>query len=132
MGDGDLSVDKTIKENDTFLSNLVFSMLPYSTDALGGLAEERTNALVSLWLRDDELSEYPSPFPDDKMLSNYLNTFDRGLLKAVHFMGPEPMMVRLTAKSTEDEALPSPPEDLKLQVSPNTILLFKPKSLDMT
>lgn len=131
LEEGDLNVSKAIRANDQFLTSLVYSMLPYSSDVLGGIADQRTQALVSLWLKDDEYSEYPSPFPDDKALGTYLNTFDRGLLKAVHFMGPSPIMVKLTAKDVQDEPLPSPPVDVKIQGSVSTILLYKPQCLDM-
>jgi len=129
--EGDFSLDPTIRANDQFLSDLVYSMLPYSSDCLGGIAEQRTPALLSLWLRDDEYSEYPSPFPDDKVLSEYLQTFDRSLLKAVHFMGPAPVGVKLSVKHDQDDPLPSPPEDVRIQADANTIVLFKPQHLDM-
>jgi polyketide synthase-associated protein len=132
LEDGDHNVNQTIRSNDAFLTSLVYSMLPYSSDTLGGIADQRTQALLSLWLKDDEFSEYPSPFPDDKVLGTYLNTFDRALLKAVHFMGPTPMMVKLTAKEVQDNPLPCPPSDTKIQAPANTILLFNPQCLDMS
>jgi polyketide synthase-associated protein len=131
LEEGDLSVDPTIRRNDLFLTSLAHSLLPYSPDVLGDVADQRTQALLSMWLRDDEIAEYPSPFPDDKVLGTYLNTFDRALLKAVHFMGPSPIMVKLTEKDAQN-ALPCPAEDVRIKGEANTILLYKPQCLDMS
>jgi hypothetical protein len=109
------------------MTSLAYALMPYSSDSLGGIAEQRTPALLSLWLSDADMAEYPNPFADDKTLGTYLNTYHRGLLTAVRFMGPDTAPVSLTAK----EKLPSSVEETKVMGGPNTILLFRPKCLDM-
>jgi polyketide synthase-associated protein len=126
----DLPVEASLKAADDFMTTLAYAMLPYSSDAVGGVAEQRTAALLSLSLTNADVSEYPSPFADDKVLGTYLNTFNRGLLKAVHFMGPATVSVLLASKEDED-SLPDPPSSVAIEAGPGTILLFRPKSIDM-
>jgi polyketide synthase-associated protein len=125
----DLEVSESIKTSDNFLTSLAYAMLPYSSDALGGIAEQRTPALLSLWLSDSDLAEYPVPFPDDQVLGTYLNTHHRGLLKAMRFMGPDTASVILSSK--EDAALPCPPNGVQIDATRNTIVLLRPKCLEV-
>jgi len=120
--------DPTLKANDEFLSRLVFNIMPHTLNSLGKVAEMRTSALVSLSLLPGEEDEYPSPFADSEILSRFLKTWQRSLLKAVHFMGPGTANVLL--KKAGDEELPVSKDLVKIRAVPNTIVLFRTGCFD--
>jgi len=123
----DMLFDEVLELNDKNLSHLAAIFQPFSEDALGKSVDERTPALVSLTLQDDEEDDYPFPMADDKTLGDFLGSWRRGLLRAVHFMGPEACDVLLESReSAKYEALPSQQESVAIAAEPDTILLFRP------
>merc|ERR1740121_360921 len=119
--------DEVLESNDQTLSFLASLLQPFSTDVAGKFIEERTPALVSFTLTDAEVDDYPEPLADDKTLGDFLGTWRRGALRAVHFMGPEAPEVLLESREgPASEALPWNQERVTIDASPNTIILFRP------
>mmetsp|Transcript_126995 Transcript_126995/g.284038 ORF Transcript_126995/g.284038 Transcript_126995/m.284038 type:complete len:940 (-) Transcript_126995:62-2881(-) len=124
--DQDLIKDDVLEANDRNLSYLASLLQPFSEDALGKIIDERTPALVSLSLQEDEEDDYPQPMADDKILGDYLGTWRRGLLRAVHFMGPGEATVALESRGgATGAALPHLQELINFKASPNTIILYR-------
>jgi len=123
----DMLFHEILDANDKNLSRLATIFQPFSEDALGRIIEERTPALVSLSLQDEEEDDYPFPMADDKTLGDFLGSWRRGLVRAVHFMGPETCDVMLELKDgNKAAALPGKQDTVGLTAAPNTILLFRP------
>jgi len=123
----DMLSDDLLSQNDRNLTRLATIFQPFSEDALGKCIEERTPALVSLSLQDEEEEDYPFPVADDRTLGDFLGTWRRGLLRVVHFMGPEACDVLLEAKDgPKAEALPSRQDSVGIQAGPNTLVMFRP------
>lgn len=119
--------EELLDTNDRNLSHLAAIFQPFSEDALGKVVEERTPALVSLTLLAEEEEDYPFPMADDKTLGDFLGTWRRGLVRAVHFMGPGISDVLLEAREgPKFTSLPEKKESVGIQAGPNTILLFRP------
>lgn len=121
--------DEFLESNDQTLSFLASLLQPFSSDTLGKFIDERTPALVSLSLSDAEEDTYPQPLADDKTLGDFLGTWRRGALRAVHFMGP---LAAEVALGIREGAPPSTfalqQEDVVINATPNTILLFRADS----
>lgn len=118
--------DDLLQENDHNLSNIAAVFQPFSEDTLGRMVDERTPALLSLSLLADEEDDYPYPMADDKTLGDYLGTWQRGLVRAVHFMGPGDASVTLEANpGAEASALPCQADAIGINASPNTIILYR-------
>jgi polyketide synthase-associated protein len=118
--------DETLLANDRQLSSLASLLQPFSEDTVGKMIDERTPALLSLTLLADEEDDYPFPMADDKTLGDYLGTWQRGLLRAVHFMGPAEATVTLESKSgPEFAAIPNQVDKVEITATPNTIVLFR-------
>lgn len=118
--------DPIIEQNDQNLSYLASLLQPFSADALGKIIDERTPALLSLSLQDDEVEDYPHPMASDKMLGDYLGTWRHGAVRALHFMGPTEASVTLENKGgTAAGALPCAQESIPISAPPNTIILFR-------
>nr|AQS99215.1 type I polyketide synthase [Gambierdiscus excentricus] len=123
----DKLTDEVLDMNDRNFSHLAAILQPFSEDALGKCIEERTPALVSLTLQEGEEDDYPFPMADDKTLGDFLGTWRRGLLRAVHFMGPAACDVLLESKDgPKSTALPSRQDSVGIMAEPNTVLLFRP------
>nr|AQS99241.1 type I polyketide synthase [Gambierdiscus excentricus] len=122
--DKDSPKDPLLDKNDAFLSKLAALVQPYCADMLGKQIDERTPALMSLSLTDEEEPEYPPADSDDAALGQFLSIWRRKLLHVVHFMGPESCNV--TLDSTGAGALPSKQDAVEIEAEPNTILIFRP------
>eukprot|EP00747_Dinoflagellata_sp_TGD_P153563 gnl/TRDRNA2_/TRDRNA2_177407_c0_seq1.p1 gnl/TRDRNA2_/TRDRNA2_177407_c0~~gnl/TRDRNA2_/TRDRNA2_177407_c0_seq1.p1 ORF type:complete len:948 (+),score=187.45 gnl/TRDRNA2_/TRDRNA2_177407_c0_seq1:82-2925(+) len=135
--DRELSEDEALMRNDANLTFLAQIFQPYSDDVLGGkVVEERTPALVALTLTEDEEPEYPFPVADDKVLGAFLTTWRRGLVRAVHFLGPGAPSVTLDKKevdaSKKSAKVPKGPQSISLDAESGTILLFRPEVYNYT
>jgi len=118
--------DPLLDANDLNMSYLASIFQAYSPDAIGKVVDERTPALVSLSLGDDEEEDYPHPMANDKTLGDYMGTWKRGLLRVVHFMGPAVATVTLESKDgPAATALPCQQESIEISAPPNTIVLFR-------
>jgi len=123
----DVVFDELLDLNDRNLSRLAAILQPFSEDALGTCIEERTPALVSLTLLEEEEDDYPYPMADDKTLGDFLGTWRRGLVRVVHFMGPAACDVMLEGREgAKFSGLPDRRDSVGIQAGPNTILLFRP------
>mmetsp|Transcript_141900 Transcript_141900/g.441167 ORF Transcript_141900/g.441167 Transcript_141900/m.441167 type:complete len:943 (-) Transcript_141900:57-2885(-) len=123
----DMVLDELLDLNDRNISRLAAIFQPFSEDAVGRCVEERTPALVSLTLLEEEEEDYPYPMADDKTLADFLGTWRRGLVRAVHFMGPAPCDVMLEGRDgPKISGLPERQESVGIQAVPNTLLLFRP------
>jgi polyketide synthase-associated protein len=118
--------NETLLANDANISTLAGLFQPYSADAIGKVIAERTPALVSLSLQSDEEADYPAPMASDKILGDYLGTWQRGLVRVVHFMGPSTVTVALSAtEGKASSSLPVQAEFIPIEATPNTIILFR-------
>jgi len=118
--------DPLIEQNDQNLSFLASLIQPFSADAIGKIIDERTPALLSLSLQDDEVEDYPHPMANDKMLGDFLGTWRHGAVRALHFMGPTEASVTLENKGgAAAAALPSAQESILVSAPANTIILFR-------
>jgi len=123
--DPSFSHDDLLQACNQRLSHLAALLQPFSEDALGKVIDERTPALVSLSLPEEEEADYPFPMADDKTLGDFLGTWRRGLLRAVHFLGPETASVALERKDAPAAAaLPLAQDITAIAASPNTLLIF--------
>jgi len=118
--------DAAITASDDFLSNVVYSLLPYSMNTFGVVAENRTPALLSLSLQAGQEAEFPPPFADQATLGSYLKSWKRSCLRAVHFMGPNPASVVLEKK----DSLPMGDDVTSITAGANTIVLFRPGCIE--
>mmetsp|Transcript_88007 Transcript_88007/g.222131 ORF Transcript_88007/g.222131 Transcript_88007/m.222131 type:complete len:945 (+) Transcript_88007:79-2913(+) len=122
----DMVQDDVLESNDQTFSYLASLIQPFSADAVGKPIEERTPALVSLSLSDMEEDDYPQPMADDRTLGDFLGTWRRGALRAVHFMGPPTAEVLLESRDTDAAAaLQYKQEAVSIEAPPNTILIFR-------
>lgn len=122
--------DEFLSSSDENLTHIARVFEPYSRDTLGESVQDRTPALLSVSLTDENESEYPYPMADDKTLGDFLNTWRRSLVRAVHFLGPVSTQVILEAKGEAD--VPNLHRSASLLVAPNTILLFRPDVYEYT
>jgi len=119
--------DALLDKADGFISTLATILQPYCADMLGKQIDERTPALMSLSLTDDEEPEYPPQDADDGVLGQFLTMWRRKLLQVVHFMGPETSMVSLESTGEGPATtLPYKQEAVQIDAEPNTILIFRP------
>jgi len=122
----DAPKNPTLDKSDAFISKLAGLLQPASGDILGKHVDERTPALASLSLPDDEEAEYPPQDADDGTLGDFLRTWKRSLIKVVHFMGPG--VSNVTLESTEEngaESLPCKQDSVEIAAEPSTILVFR-------
>eukprot|EP00440_Ansanella_granifera_P036668 gb/GFBE01039780.1/.p1 GENE.gb/GFBE01039780.1/~~gb/GFBE01039780.1/.p1 ORF type:complete len:934 (+),score=220.82 gb/GFBE01039780.1/:1-2802(+) len=120
-------VDEVLLAADQNLSYLASVLMPFSGDIFDHSIKERTPALLSLSLDEEEEEDYPQPPADDKMLGDFLGTWRRGLVKAVHFMGPGTTILELeTREGPKAAALPLQQEVISIAADPSTIVLFRP------
>merc|ERR1719414_1296199 len=87
--DKDSPKDALLDRNDAFISQIASLIQPHCGDIMGKQISERTPALMSLSLTDDEEPEYPPQDAEDAILGQFLSIWRRKLLQVVHFMGPE-------------------------------------------
>eukprot|EP00930_Biecheleria_cincta_P053377 TRINITY_DN3882_c0_g1_i1.p1 TRINITY_DN3882_c0_g1~~TRINITY_DN3882_c0_g1_i1.p1 ORF type:complete len:929 (+),score=159.98 TRINITY_DN3882_c0_g1_i1:33-2819(+) len=112
---------------DQNLSYLASLLQPASGNLFDRMIKERTPALAALSLDIEEEEDYPHPEADDQTLGDFLGTWRRGLVKAVHFMGPDTASIELeTREGPKAAALPTQQEVIRLKAEPNTIILFRP------
>mmetsp|Transcript_21376 Transcript_21376/g.45523 ORF Transcript_21376/g.45523 Transcript_21376/m.45523 type:complete len:941 (-) Transcript_21376:71-2893(-) len=124
--DPDLVQDDVLDQNNKNLSHLASLVQPYCEDIMGREIDERTPALLSLSLMEDDEDDYPFPMADDKILGDFLGTWKRGLLRAVHFMGPADAVVTLEGKGgAKAAALPNLQESISIVAPANTIVIFR-------
>mmetsp|Transcript_103461 Transcript_103461/g.179600 ORF Transcript_103461/g.179600 Transcript_103461/m.179600 type:complete len:938 (-) Transcript_103461:42-2855(-) len=130
--DSDVPItDPVLKANDHNITYLASLFQPYAEDILGKAIDERTPSLASMTLTPDEEDDYPSPPADDKVLGDFLSTWQRGLVRIVHFMGPETVTVTLDSKAgAASAALPCSLENVEVSASPNTILIYRTECYD--
>lgn len=130
--DSDVPItDPVLKANDHNITYLASLFQPYAEDVLGKAIDERTPTLASMTLTPDEEDDYPSPPADDKVLGDFLATWQRGLLRIVHFMGPETAVVTLDSKEgAASAALPCSLDSVEVSASPNTILIYRTECFD--
>jgi len=125
--------DEILKTNDHNLSYLASLFQPYSADAIGKAIAERSPALISLTLPDEDEDDFPHPAADDKTLGDFLGTWNRALLRVVHFMGPAIANVTLDSKEGPEAAgLPCLQDSITLSAAPNTIVIFRTECYDYT
>jgi len=118
--------DPLLTQNDQNLSYLASLLQPFSADSIGKIIDERTPALLSMSLQDDEEGDYPHPMASDKILGDYLGSWRHGALRALHFMGPSVAAVTLESKGgTALGALPVSQDSVLISASPNTIIIFR-------
>mmetsp|Transcript_25791 Transcript_25791/g.54438 ORF Transcript_25791/g.54438 Transcript_25791/m.54438 type:complete len:956 (-) Transcript_25791:102-2969(-) len=119
--------DDCIKANDDFITKLGELIQPFALNLFGRNLDERTPALVSVSLTEDEEVEYPHLDSDDGVLGTFLRVYRSSLCKIVHFMGPASSTVMLESTGDERSAkLPFQQETVRLDMGPNTILLYDP------
>jgi len=118
--------DPLLELNDQNLSYLASLLQPFSADSIGKIIDERTPALLSLSLQDDELDDYPHPMASDKILGDYLGTWRHAAVRALHFMGPVEASVTLENKGGAGAAaLPLAQDSVLISAPANTIILFR-------
>jgi len=128
--DPELPTNHIIEANDQNMSFLASLLQPYSMDIFGKQIEERSPSLLSLSLCDEEEEEFPYPEADDKTLGDFLGVWRRGLIRAVHFFGPESATITLDAKPGDRhrivaQSVPCVHETLSFSAPPNTIVLYR-------
>lgn len=116
---------------DETFSYLAQVIQPFSADVLEDAIDERTPALVCLSMSSDEEFRLPNPEADDTSLGAFLQTWRRGLLRAVYFMGPAPSTIDLDSRETpKTQKVPLLEESCSFSAPANTILLFRPDLYD--
>jgi len=121
------SYHESLVTADQNLSYLASVLQPWSGDLFAKPICERTPALLSLSLEEEEEEDYPAPPADDKVLGDFLSTWRRGLVRLVHFVGPGTAQVDLDTREGPDAAaLPVQQEVVRLTMHPGSILLFRP------
>jgi len=126
--DKDSPKDALLDKNDAFISQLAALIQPYCADMLGKQIDERTPALMSLALTDEEEPEYPPQDADDASLGQFLSIWRRKLVQVVHFMGPDSAQVVLESTGEGPATtLPCKQETVEIEAEPNTILIFRPQ-----
>jgi len=129
--DKDAPKDALLDKNDAFISQLASIIQPYCADMLGKQVDERTPALMSLSLTDEEEAEYPPQDADDASLGQFLSIWRRKLLQVVHFMGPETSQVVLESTGEGPAStLPCKQDSIEIEAEPNTILIFRPQAFN--
>jgi polyketide synthase-associated protein len=93
-----------------------------SEDALGVPLSERTPALACLSMTDRDEEAYENPPATDDMIEEFFSTWNRGVLRVIHFMGPGIGQALLEPKDTSP--LPGL-TDQEITASANTILLMR-------
>lgn len=124
--DGKSFVDDSLVSIDHTLSHLASLIQPFSADCTGKVIEERTPALVSLTLHDDEEEKFPHPPADDKTLGNFLSTWRRGAVRCAAFLGPGTADVALERREENAQNLPRPIDRIEFDAVPGVVLLFRP------
>jgi len=123
----DAHIDEVLLAADQNVSYLASVLQPYSGDVLEKPIKERTPALFSLSLDQEEEEDYPHPPADDRMLGDFLSSWRRGLAKIVHFMGPDTALVELeTREGPKAAALPLQQEVVHIAADPSTVIVFRP------
>jgi len=119
--------EEALQQGDAFISTLASAVQPYCSDMLGKFVTERTPALASLSLLDEEEDEYPPADADDQTLGDFLRMWRRSQIKIVHYMGPGTANVSLEVNDDTEEAsaLPRKQEFVEINGEPNTILIFR-------
>eukprot|EP00930_Biecheleria_cincta_P053378 TRINITY_DN3882_c0_g1_i2.p1 TRINITY_DN3882_c0_g1~~TRINITY_DN3882_c0_g1_i2.p1 ORF type:complete len:942 (+),score=169.40 TRINITY_DN3882_c0_g1_i2:42-2828(+) len=111
-------------QNLSYLASLLQSQ---SGDLFERPIKERTPALAALSLDADEEEDYPHPEADDQILGDFLGTWRRGLVKVVHFMGPDTATIELeTREGPKAAALPTQQEVIRVKAEPNTLIMYRP------
>jgi polyketide synthase-associated protein len=129
----DMFHEDTLDANDKNLSYLAQLIQPMSEDSVGCMIDERTPALVSLSLLEDEEDDFPFPMADDKTLGDFLGTWRRGLVRLVHFMGPGAADVTLESKGgPKATALPSEKDSCGITAEPNTIVIYRSECYNLS
>eukprot|EP00931_Biecheleriopsis_adriatica_P086449 TRINITY_DN61125_c0_g1_i1.p1 TRINITY_DN61125_c0_g1~~TRINITY_DN61125_c0_g1_i1.p1 ORF type:complete len:1003 (-),score=182.35 TRINITY_DN61125_c0_g1_i1:44-2947(-) len=132
-GANGLQQDEGLASNDSNLSYLAQAIQPFSGDVLEGLIDSRTAGLACLTMDAEGDANFPCPEADDESLGQFLQTWRRGLARAVHFMGPLPAVVELDARETKAAGkVPKLADTVQIRAVPNTILLFRPDVYDYT
>mmetsp|Transcript_125838 Transcript_125838/g.402844 ORF Transcript_125838/g.402844 Transcript_125838/m.402844 type:complete len:932 (-) Transcript_125838:47-2842(-) len=115
-----------LDESDAFVSTLAAMLQPHCSDMLGCFVDERTPALVSLSLPDDQEADWPPADADDQTLGDFLRTWRRSQIKIVHFMGPAVADVALELSESEAAStLPFKQDVVDIAGEPNTIVIFR-------
>jgi polyketide synthase-associated protein len=126
-GDVDSPNDDFLKSCDEYISKLAALIQPYSADIFGKHMDERTSALMSMSLTDDEEPEYPPADSDDKTLGTFMSVHKRSLLKVAYFLGPASPSVMLEAKDDVEGPKTACKQDaVEVTGLPSTILIFRP------
>lgn len=115
-------------DNDQNLSHMAACLHPYSEDVFGKCIEERTPTLVSMSMTAEEIEDYPNEIADNKDLGDYLATHRRGVVRALHFMGPDSSRITLTSKPGAN--LPQGQAKISLAGDANTIVLYRTDCFD--
>jgi len=119
----DLPLHELLWSNDGNMTSIAETLVPFTTDALGCDIGERTAAMVCMSMSDEDEEAYSRPKADDQKILEYYNTWARGKIRIVHFMGPHAGEVTLSPK--EDAAIQGLQEEYTICASPNTILLMR-------
>ncbi|OLP92465.1 Phthiocerol synthesis polyketide synthase type I PpsC [Symbiodinium microadriaticum] len=121
-------VHEALLAADQNLSYIASVLAPFSGDVFEKPLRERTPALLSLSLDEEEEEDYPQPPVDDRMLGDFLSAWRRGLVRAWHFMGPSSVTLELeTREGPAAAALPLQQEVIRLTADPGTLLLYRPE-----
>lgn len=119
--------DALLIESDAGFSSLASLIQKPMEDVLGVSIAERTPALISLSLSDEEEEEYPNPPATDGELGTFLGTWRRQLLKAFHFLGPRAALVSLEARrgSSQIPELPHLVRCLDLECEAGCVVIYR-------
>nr|AQS99234.1 type I polyketide synthase [Gambierdiscus polynesiensis] len=111
--------DPALKDSDEWLST-VAQQLTQWRDIFDNDLDERTQSLVCLTLTEKDEPDYPMPEPNDKQMLEFLRTWRRTLVRAVHFLGPGTASITLDAKDHGRVQ-----RQVRIHAVPNTIVLFQ-------
>jgi polyketide synthase-associated protein len=122
--------DEFLAKCDGFISKLAQTIQPYCGDTVGQCIAERTPALLSLSLTDDEEGDFPPEDSDDDTLGHFLKIWKRSVIKVVYFLGPSTPSVTLDAR--EGSKLPMAQDSVNLDAAPGTVLVFRTSAFNYT
>lgn len=117
---------EVLERCDAIVSVLAAALQPHCADMLGCFVTERTPAMVSLSLLEEQEADWPNGDADDQTLGDFLRIWRRSQIKVVHFLGPGAVPVSLQPLDSDAAAaLPHKQEVVDVVAEPGTILVFR-------
>mmetsp|Transcript_157147 Transcript_157147/g.286121 ORF Transcript_157147/g.286121 Transcript_157147/m.286121 type:complete len:932 (+) Transcript_157147:83-2878(+) len=118
-----MSEDDFLYARDGTMTRIAETLAPFCADKLGCELGERTSGMVCLSMTDEEEDAFLHPEADNQTLLEYHNTWARGKIRLVFFLGPDAGEVTLQPK--EGAPISGLEDEYTISASANTIILVR-------